>query len=99
MTKEKSSLSIHKLSIGLKLSVDEVEDALSTASQEAMKARAMKAEEFELARIDIMKDETVVFFRGDTIIVDRLKKILKKKSRRAKFKVAKTTASALEKAP
>ena len=99
MTKEMRSLPIHKLSIGLTLSVDEVEDILRRASQEAMKANVVKAGEFELARIDIKKDETVVFFRGNSIVADRLKTILKKKSPRAKITVIKTTAAALEKAP
>lgn len=99
MTKEKRSSTIRKLSIGLKLSLDEVEEALSAASKEAVMARGVKAEEIELARIDIMKDETVVFFRGDGIVADGLKTILKNKSPKAKLKVTKTTAAALAKAP
>jgi hypothetical protein len=99
MTKEKRSSTIHKLRIGLKLSLDEVEEALGAATKEAMMARGVKAEEIELARIDIMKNETLVFFRGDRIVADGLKTILKNKSPKAKLKVTKTTTAALAKAP
>ncbi len=99
MANEKRSTTIHKLSIGLKMSLDEVEEAISAACREAMMAVRVKAEKTELARIDIMKNETVIFFRGDRIVADGLKEILKKKSPEAKIKTIKTTAAALEKAP
>ena len=99
MTKRKRSSTIHKLRIGLKLSLDEVEEAFSAATKEIMKAKRGKAEEVDLARIDIMKDETLVFFRGDRIVADSLKAILKNRLPKAKLKFTKTTAAALAEAP
>jgi hypothetical protein len=99
MANEKRSTTIHKINIGLKMSLDEVEEAISAACREAMMAVRGKVEKTELARIDIMKNETVVFFRGDRIVADGVKTILKNKSPDAKIKIIKTTAAALEKVP
>ncbi len=96
MTKENRSSTIHKLSIGLELSLDEVEEALSGATREAMVA-GVKTEEVKMDRVELMKDETLVFFRGDRIVAYGLKTILKKKSPKAKITATKTTAAALAK--
>lgn len=99
MTKGKHSTTVHKLHIGAKLDLDEVEKAVNAATQKTMLAKGTKAKETELARVDLKKNETVVFFRGDKDISSRLKNIIKKKSPKAKFRVTKTTTATLAKAP
>ncbi len=96
MTKENRSSTIHKISIGFELSLDEVEAALSGATREAMMAD-VKAGEVKLDRVELMKDETLMFFHGDRNIAYGLKTILKKKSPKAKITVTKTTTAALAK--
>lgn len=99
MTKEKRMSTIHKLRIGLRLSMDEIEETLSVSSKEAMMAGSAKAGAIELARIDMMGDETLLFFRGDRSVTNGFKTILKNKFPKAKFRVSTTTTAALAKAP
>lgn len=98
MAKEKRSSTINKLYIGRKLSLEEVEEALCAATRKTSMAARRNTEGVELARVDILKDETLVFFRGDKVVADGLKIIFRKKSPKIKLKVTKTTAAALAKA-
>jgi iron uptake system EfeUOB component EfeO/EfeM len=99
MAKSKRSSSIQKLRIGQKLNLNQIESAFNTAAEKAIKLKGMGTQEFELSRVDILKNETVVFYRGDKDITDSLKSAVKKKSPKARLRVTKTTTAALAKAP
>jgi hypothetical protein len=99
MAKSKRSSSIQKLRIGQKLNLNQIESAFNTAAEKAIKPKGMGTQEFELSRVDILKNETVVFYRGDKDITDSLKSAVKKKSPKARLRVTKTTTAALAKAP
>ena len=99
MAKTKRSSAIQKLRIGQKFNLNLIESAFSTAAAKAMKPKGMRTKEFELSRVDIMKNETVVYYRGDENITALLKTAIKKKSPKARLRVTKTTTAALAKAP
>jgi hypothetical protein len=98
MSKEELSSAIHKLRIGIKLSLDEVEKALDAAINNVVFDKSIEAQEIELARIDLLQDETVVFLRGHKNIVTSLKATLIRKSPGTKCTVTKTTTTDLAKA-
>lgn len=91
----KLSSAIYKLSIGVKLSLDEVEKAFNIAIKNAIMDKSDQDQEVELARIDILTDKTVVYLRGNEAIANYLKTVLKKQSPEAKFSIAQTTTKAL----
>ncbi len=73
---------LYRMRIGRKMTAEKVEEAVGAASQEAMAAGA--AAGAELARVDLLGKETVVFFRGDKAVANALKAVLTKRSRKAK---------------
>lgn len=94
MLKRKSSV-IHKLHVTRKLSVQEVEQAVISATQNVISAGQLTSDGIELARIDIMKEQTNILFRGDKQSAKSLKQTLKKTLPKTKLKLTKTTSTSL----
>ena len=98
MTARRTDAAIHQLRIESKLGLADVEAALQTAAHAAGQ-RGLSTASVELARVDLLPDRTVVYFRGDESVADGLKETLAKKAPEAKLSVQTVAPEALAKAP
>ena len=93
MTAKDVHAAIHELRIEGKLELRDVEDALQAAN-----ARGIGTASAELARVDLLPDRTVVYFRGDETIAHGFEETLAKKAPEAKLSVETVAPEALAKA-
>jgi hypothetical protein len=98
MNRERNSPGIYKLHIGRTLGLEDVEKVLERISFEVME-KAVRTLGFKLARIDLLKDETVVFFSGDKKIATELKSVFRKTYDKCKVSLRVSSVSDLAKAP
>ena len=98
MTAEQTRATIRELRLESRLDLADVEHALQAAVQAAA-ARGLGTGQAELARVDLLPDRTVVYFRGDETVASGLEEVLAKKAPKAKLSMGTVAPEVLTKEP
>jgi len=98
LTAEQARGTIRELRLESRLDLADVEHALQAAAQAAA-TRGLGTSQAELARVDLLPDRTVVYFRGDETVASGLEEVLAKKAPKAKLSMGTVAPEVLTKEP